>query len=108
MTTIRNLTSFSTHEIRELFKVARSVITTPFVDIRKAPTKHSEGKILIVVPRRVGNAVHRNKLRRRVKELFVAEKGYTQGSDFIFLAKSPEIASLPFEELKILIQQAIA
>jgi ribonuclease P protein component len=106
MITIRNLTSFSTKQIKDLFKIARARVKTSFVDIRSAPSEQTEGKILIVIPRKVGNAVQRNKLRRRIKELFYLEKGYAQGVDYIFLAKSPEINTLSFDQLKQLMQQA--
>lgn len=104
----RSLTSFTPREIRALFKEARTVLSSPFFVIRKAPAHQETGRLLIVIPRRVGNAVQRNKLRRRLREIFYTEEGYAKKSDFVFFAKAPEVAQKSFEELQEIMKKALA
>jgi ribonuclease P protein component len=101
------VSSFTRQEIRALFSRARPVVVTPFLEIRKAPSLTSP-RVLFVIPRRVGNAVKRNKLRRRLKELFYANRAAMEGYDFLVLAKNTHAATLSYEELGKLVQRALS
>ncbi len=108
MTTIaRKISSFTKQEIRDLFKISYAAIRMPALEIRKARTAQEHGRILLVIPRRVGNAVKRNKLKRRLKSIFFEEQLYTKGTDLIVLAKSPDATQYTFQELKVFLTQAI-
>ena len=65
----REITSFSKKEINLLFEKAHSVIKKQGLDIRLAPKAHEHAKILLVVPRKAGNAPQRNRLKRRIKSI---------------------------------------
>jgi ribonuclease P protein component len=102
MTRFRAFFSFTPQEIRSLFRTTTVVIKTAILEIKKRPVALSYGRFLIVVPRRAGSAVERNKLRRRLKTLFYEEKLYDRGFDLLLFAQKGA-ASLSFETLKELL-----
>jgi ribonuclease P protein component len=91
--------SFSRREIQELFKSARTVCTDSNLDIKAAPAHNQPGRLLIITPKKIGNAPTRNLIKRRLKALFFEEKLYTRGYNCIFFCK-PAISELSFQELK--------
>jgi ribonuclease P protein component len=104
----RDITRFSSKKvIDELFKKARRVIKHPGLHILTAPKASSFGHLLIIVPRKAGNAPERNKIRRRVKSIFYEEKLYQKDFDCIVIVKKEGIA-LPFTELRELLLKAFA
>lgn len=64
------ITKFSRQEISNLYKQARLIFRSPTIKVWRAPCTGKFARILIVIPRAVGNAVARNKLRRRIKNIF--------------------------------------
>ena len=54
------ISHFSEKEVSQLFKVAKRVLQQPTLDILMAPHKHQDGRILVVTPKKVGNAPQRN------------------------------------------------
>jgi ribonuclease P protein component len=64
-----------------------------------APRAKSFGRILIVTPRRAGNAPARNLIRRRLKALFYEEKWYESSYDFAFIIRAPA-THYSFQQLK--------
>ncbi len=107
MTSAKKISSFTKQEIIHLFKTAHSVVRVPSLEIRKAPASADQGRILLVIPRRVGNAVKRNTLKRRLKAIFFEEQLATKNVDFIVLAKSPDATQLTFQELKTMLIEAL-
>jgi len=104
----REITRFSSKKaIDELFKKARRVVKHPGLHILIAPAKHEIGHILIIVPRKVGSAPERNKLRRQIKSIFYENKLYTRGLDCIAIIK-PEATQLNFSQLKEMLLQAFS
>jgi len=104
----REITRFnSKKDIDQLFKVARRVIEHPGLHILIAPKQKEFGRILIIIPRKVGSAPERNKIRRRIKSIFYEEKLYERGSDCIAIIK-PEGSKITFEELKKLMIEAVS
>jgi ribonuclease P protein component len=101
----RLITQFDKQEIRELFKKAQPMIKSQGLEIRLAPQILDYSRILIVTPRKAGNAVERNRIRRRLKSIFFEEKLFEQPFDCIVLVRKPAI-QLSFDELKQLLKQA--
>ncbi len=101
----RLITVFDKREIRELFKTAKPQIKDRGLEIRLAPKKLDYGRILIVTPRKAGNAVERNRIRRRLKSIFFEQRLYEQSFDCIVLV-TKSATTLSFEELKQLLLKA--
>ena len=77
----------SKKDIDTVFKNARRVIARPGIHILIAPTLAPFGKVLIIVPRAVGSAPARNKLRRRIRSIFYQETLFKKGLDCIVIFK---------------------
>ncbi len=100
------ISTFSEKEVRQLFAAARRVTADPIIEVRRAPMLGKHGRILIVVPKKVGNAPTRNRFKRRIRAIFYQEQLYTRGYDCIVLAR-PGAAALSFAQLKHLLTRAI-
>lgn len=100
----RAITQFTKQEIDTLFKTARRVHTQPGLTILQAPRQGSIGRILIVVPKKVGNAPTRNKLRRQFKALFYENKLYEKEFDWVAILRPPA-SNLSFDQLRDLFVQ---
>jgi ribonuclease P protein component len=103
----RAITQFTEREIRALFEAARRVVKTPAFEIRKASTTNPHGRILIVIPRLVGTAPERNRIRRQLKALFYQEKYFEKQQDIIVLVRRGA-ADATYQDLHDLLQQAFA
>ncbi len=100
----RAITQFTKLEIDRLFKTARRVHKQPGITILNAPRQGEFGRILIVVPRKVGDAPTRNKLRRQIKSLFYENKMYEENLDWVAILR-PEAKHLSFAQLQDLFVQ---
>jgi len=102
-----NLSVFTSNEVKHLFKVAKRALRSPNFDILCAPARTPEcGRILVITPRRVGNAVTRNKIRRRLKAIYYEQSLYLHATDCIVIVKEPG-TQLNFEQLKELLSTAV-
>lgn len=102
----RSITSLSSPERRALFDNAKTRLKKKGLHIKVAPSPVSFGRILIIIPKKVGNAVVRNKLRRRIRNCFYANKLYEQKLDvLIFL--SQEAAQLSYQDIESLLIESI-
>ena len=99
------LSSFKQEEIKKLFKTARSVITIPGLSIKKAPKQAEIARILIVTPKKVGNAPERNLMRRRLKSIFYEQQLYEKPYDLIVFVDK-EALKIPFSTLQELVTKA--
>jgi ribonuclease P protein component len=73
------------------------------------PAGHPLPRVGFTVSRKVGNAVVRNRARRRLRELarlLLPELG-VPGADHVFIARSRE-PEAPFDQLRAEVQQALA
>lgn len=102
----RHLSSFTREEVNALFSHARAKVKVPGLRILRAPASLSFGRVLIVIPRKVGNSPERNLIRRRVRSIYREDRLYTYGYDCILLVR-PECRSLPFHELRRLLHCAV-
>ena len=64
------------------------------------------GRILIITPRKVGNAPERNKLRRRLTALFHEESFYKKPYDILIYARKGS-ADLSFDALKRILHASL-
>lgn len=104
---VRRITQFTAREIKALFAAAKRVIYSPFLDMRCASAQQEIGRVLIVASRRVGSAVERNLLKRRIRSIFYEEELYKKPFDWVILAR-PAVTTLSFASLKALLLRADA
>ena len=98
----REITRFTKKEVDYLFEHARSVLKNRSFTVLSAPRQSPLcAKILIVVPKKVGNAPVRNKIRRQIKAIFYQEKLFESSCDYVFIIYKGVLA-LSFDELKTL------
>jgi len=96
------ISKFTKKEIYELFKKSSTLYKASELEIKaKAnnPLNSSFGRILLIIPKKVGNAPKRNLIRRRIKSIFYKEKLYLLNYDFIFLINK-DILKLNFLDIK--------
>src|SRR5207249_154824 len=73
--------SFSQAEAALFFCTAQRVLRHPAFDILVARRTGERAKLVVVTPRRVGNAPQRNTVRRRIKALFHEERPLSEQYD---------------------------
>lgn len=102
-----DLYHFDRQEVGILLKKARRIARGPSLDFLISPQAKECGRLLVITPKKIGNAPERNKVRRRLKALFYQEQLYTKGYDCIAIIKPLGITST-FDELKTAVLAAIA
>ena len=93
------MTRWLPQEVTETLKKTRRIHHGAAFNICVAPQQKERARLLVVTSRKVGNAVERNLLRRRIKALFYEEKTYLKGFDWIIFCKK-EATKLYFPDLK--------
>lgn len=93
------ITKFKYKEIKQIFKKAHHKYSSPELDIKISPPTDKIGKLLIIIPRKVGNAPERNLIRRRLKSIFYENQIYKHLYNFLIFCKPP-IVKLKYEVLK--------
>lgn len=94
-------------EVRKLFNKARRIAKHPGLDLLVAPTQELEGHLIVITPGRIGNAVQRNTIRRRIKAIFHEEGLVKKGFDTVIIVKK-EGPSLDHSQLKEIILNAFS
>lgn len=97
----RAITQFKKQEVDTLFKTARRIHKEPGITILQSPRQSTIGRILIIIPRKVGDAPTRNKLRRQLKAIFYEQRLYEREFDWIAILR-PEAKQLSFDQLQAL------
>ncbi len=96
-------------ERRLLLRSAHLIHRQDELDIRSRPrdsdSSRLPGRILIITPRKIGNAPQRNLLRRRLKAIFREEKIFNYSYDFVVYSRKGS-ADLSFEDLKAILFEA--
>ncbi|HXW86326.1 MAG TPA: ribonuclease P protein component [Candidatus Bathyarchaeia archaeon] len=98
----RDITRFTRTDIDYAFAHGKRILKSSSFDIIRAPRKKEFGRILIIVPKKVGSAPERNLVRRRLKSIFYEEKLYTALYDYIFIVKK-NVTVLSFQEMKTIV-----
>jgi ribonuclease P protein component len=98
--------SFTQSEIRSIMRDSRTIKRTSQLSIKRASRAKTHGRVLIVVSRKVGNAVTRNLIKRRLRHI-VRELSLTSHNfDYVIFTKPP-ITDITFEQLQTIIKQAV-
>jgi len=95
----RRITQLARSDIVRLLRKGRKIYQAPELDVRVIPSKSDIGRILIIIPKKVGSAPKRNKIRRRLKAIFYAYRLYTYKYDWAWFIK-PAGAHLSYHELR--------
>lgn len=101
----RHFFTFHAKEIARLFKVSKRYFRHLAFDLLIHTKTLEYGRLLVVTPKAIGNAPERNKVRRRLKEIFYVNQLYSRGYDCIIIVKK-DGSSLSFEALSQLVLQA--
>ena len=101
----KNISSFTQQDITHLLKNAHVKARTPGLRVLLATSPYSYGRILVITPRHSGNAVKRNKIRRRLKALFYQNNFYKHSYDCVVIVKKEGILT-SFEDLRKLLTKA--
>jgi len=91
--------TFKKPEISRLFKQARRIYRSRELDILSAPRAKEYARLLIITPKKIGNAPQRNKIKRRLRAIFYENNLFESAADMIAIAKKDSI-DIPFEALK--------
>jgi ribonuclease P protein component len=82
-----------------IFRASKRIFKGVNFDVRVTPVAQGVGKLFLVVPCKVGNAVHRNKVKRRARAVFY-EKGLVSCNYHWILFAKPGAAGIAFAELQ--------
>lgn len=100
------ITNFKKIEIQQLFKSINKICRYQGLDIKIAPTNHIIGRLLIITPKKIGNAPERNLIKRRLKSIFYQEKIYEHPFNWVFFCKKETIL-INFDNLKEMILKCL-
>ena len=76
-------------EFRRVFRKGRRV-ATPFLRVHYAPTNREYSRLGLVVRRKLGNAVRRNRVKRQLREVFRRHKYRLNGAFDVVLVPQGE------------------
>ena len=76
------------HEFKLLYSKGKTTVT-PYMVIYSRKTKNGYNRIGITVTKKVGKAVQRNRIRRRLKEIYrINEDKFAVGYDIVAVARA--------------------
>lgn len=101
----QRISQFTPREVRTVFAQGRRYSFDPGLTFIITPCLGAKGRILVITPRKLGNAIERNTLRRRLKSAYFELGLYTKGFDCLVLSRRKAVA-LPYQQLAALLQQA--
>jgi len=82
--------------------------SNPQITINSATNKRRGTRCGFVVGKRIGNAVERNRARRRLREAIrLVFDRIAPGWDLVVVARSPAILTLSFTELQAMLEQLL-
>jgi len=81
------------YEFRRLYHKGKSV-ATPYVVVYMKRTGRSTNQLGITVSNKIGKAVVRNKVRRRLREIYRLHEGeFRRGYDLVFVARGRSVGA---------------
>ncbi|BDC34679.1 hypothetical protein Noda2021_06370 [Candidatus Dependentiae bacterium Noda2021] len=98
----QSLSTFSQHEIARFFKSSRRVYKGPSFDILCLPQSKSHGRLIVVTPRKIGNAPARNKIRRQLKAIYFTNRFYELPVDCMIIIKKLPVSHESSEIISLL------
>jgi ribonuclease P protein component len=102
----RTISSFKPREVEAFFQNARCVFKDAGLTLLCAPSQAETGRVLVITPRRIGNAPARNKIRRQLRALFYETTLYALRTDCAVIVRAPALA-YTFEKLKTICVNAL-
>lgn len=103
----KKICSFTQSEITKLLSTARVKARIPGLRVLTAPASLPDfARVLIITPRRSGNAPQRNLIRRRIKYIFIEDELSSKKLDIVIIVRREGIET-SFGELKKLIHRAL-
>lgn len=82
-----------------LFSRARRIYKSRELDVLSSPKKKEFARLLIITPKKIGNAPQRNMMKRRLRAIFYENLLFNGTNDLVAIVKK-EALTLPFENLK--------
>jgi ribonuclease P protein component len=93
------------HEFRRLYSRGRSAVT-PYLVVYCRPNKRENNRLGVTVSAKLGGAVVRNRVRRRLREVFrLAQPKMKQGYDVILVGRGRAIGA-PYGKLTAAFEKA--
>ena len=87
-------------EFQRVFHHGNSVANRQFVVYQINKSNQAHFRVGISVSKKLGNAVTRNRLKRRIRHILMElDDQITQNADFIVIARSP-IVQMSYQEMK--------
>lgn len=78
-------------------------LKTDYFDLVALPGQNTERKLGVVVSRKIGNAVTRNRVKRRIREILRQERELFDSGVMVAVVTRPRITELRYRELRDLI-----
>lgn len=94
--------TFKKPEISRLFKQARRIYKSNELDVLAIPRAKDYARLLIITPKKIGNAPVRNKIKRRIRAIFYENSLYQNNHDLIVIIKK-DGTLLSFSDLSTII-----
>lgn len=83
-------------------------IATPLLTLNLVAGRRRRLRCGFVVGKQIGNAVRRNRVKRRVREAVrLALPMIASGFDLVFVARSPDLAIVPFATIQLAVEQLL-
>jgi ribonuclease P protein component len=95
----RSLTRFTRSEIKSLISQSKVILRSEGLHIKVAPRKYDFSRILIVISRKVGKAVIRNRIRRRIRHIFMTNH-LAQLDNDVLVYVQPMAANYTYQQLE--------
>lgn len=96
------ISRFKDSEVKQIFKTARLKEKVMGLEFFLAPSLLDYGKILVVTPKKSGNAPDRNLIRRRAKAIFYENKLFENKVNCLLIVRKEGI-NTDFDTLKKLL-----
>lgn len=81
---------------------------SPLLTLNAAANRRRMARSGFVVGKRIGNAVERNRIRRRVREAVrLSYDWIAPGWDLVFIARSPSLSTVDFADIRSTIERLL-
>ena len=89
----RTMTVKENYEFRRIYAKGRSGVS-PYLVVYVRPNRRWHNRLGVTVSTKLGHAVVRNRVRRRLREIFrLNQKALAQGYDFILVARTRAVGA---------------
>lgn len=89
----RTMTVKENYEFRRIYAKGRSGVS-PYLVVYVRPNRRGRNRLGVTVSKKLGHAVVRNRVRRRLREIFrLNQGGLAQGYDMILVARTRAVGA---------------